>query len=198
MDILKKGTINWNSSLIGHFLHSKLPFKVVEPAAMRMWGNYGLQKVLLHEKGYYIFKIKEPADRDNVLALGPWYISNRLIKLQYWKEGVNILQESCPKAPVWVKLHHLPYSYWTEEGLSYVASGIGRPLFTDKITTKLDPMPFARICVEMNASSSFPESLCVAVMNDDSEDLEFVDVKVEYQNRPASCPTCQIFGHSRI
>lgn len=133
-----------------------------------------------------------------VLALGPWYISNRLIKLQYWKEGASLSNEVCTKAPVWVKLHHLPYSYWTAEGLSSVASGIGKPLFTDKITAKLDPMLFARICVGMHVTSNFPETLSVAVMNDNSEDFTFEEVRVEYQNRPASCPTSHTFGHSKL
>lgn len=48
----------------------------------------------------YIFKFKEADDRDNVLALDPWYISNRLIKLQHWKEGASLSDEACTKIPV--------------------------------------------------------------------------------------------------
>lgn len=79
-----------------------------------------------------------------------------------------------------------------------MASGIGKPLFTDKITAKLDPMPFARICVEMHVTSKFSETLSVAVMNENSEELTFEEVRLEYQNRPTSCPSCLTFGHSKL
>lgn len=55
-EVLKRGNQLWASSLIGHFLQSKLPFKVVEPIVRRLWGNKGLMNVFLHDKGFYIFK----------------------------------------------------------------------------------------------------------------------------------------------
>ncbi|KAL0445023.1 UNVERIFIED_CONTAM: hypothetical protein Slati_2225000 [Sesamum latifolium] len=33
------------------------------------------------------------------------------------------------EVPVWIRLRHLPVELWTNEGLSIVASGIGRPLY---------------------------------------------------------------------
>lgn len=39
IEVLKKGNQLWASSLVGYFLHSKLPYKVVEPIARRLWGN---------------------------------------------------------------------------------------------------------------------------------------------------------------
>lgn len=132
--VFKRGLELWSNSLVGCFLHSKLPFKVVEPIDQKLWGSLGLSKVLLHEKAYYIFKFNSAEERDNILALGPWYISNKQIILKHWKEGINITKETCTKAPIWVKFHNIPLSYWTEEGLSYIASGVGKPLFLDKVT----------------------------------------------------------------
>ncbi|KAL2226609.1 UNVERIFIED_CONTAM: hypothetical protein Sindi_2019600 [Sesamum indicum] len=37
------------------------------------------------------------------------------------------------QAPIWIKLRHLPMEYWTTEGLSIVASGVGKPLYPDAI-----------------------------------------------------------------
>lgn len=109
--MLKKGRDLCSNSLMRFFLHSKLPFKVVEPMVQKLWGKMGLSKVLLHDKGYYIFKFASAKDRENVLAMGPWYISNKQILLKKWKEGIDITSESCSKAPIWVKLHGLPLSY---------------------------------------------------------------------------------------
>lgn len=127
----------------------------------------GLSKVLLHEKGYYIFKFNSAVDRDNVLALGPWYISNKQIMLKHWKKGINVTKESYPKAPIWVKLRHIPLSYWNVEGLSYIASGVGKPLFFDKVTEKFDTLPYARMCVEIDVDTPLPSSLLVVVFDDD-------------------------------
>ncbi|KAL0298047.1 UNVERIFIED_CONTAM: hypothetical protein Sangu_3164500 [Sesamum angustifolium] len=46
--------------------------------------------------------------------------------------------------PVWIRLKHLPMEYWTEEGLSTVASGVGTPLYTDGITRECSRLDFAR------------------------------------------------------
>lgn len=158
----------------------------------------GLSKVLLHEKGYYIFKFNSAEARENILAMGPWYISNKQILLKKWKEGIDITREACSKAPVWVKFHGIPLSYWTAEGLSYIASGVGKPLFLDKVTERLDPLPYARICVEIDVAAPLPRSLPVIILNEDEHEERSVDVTVEYQNRPPSCSVCKTFGHSLI
>lgn len=86
VNILKKGISLWSSSMVGFFLHSKLPYKLVDSVAHRLWGNMGLSKVYLHDKGYYIFKFNSLVDRDIVLASCPWHIASKLLILQPWKE----------------------------------------------------------------------------------------------------------------
>ncbi|KAL2235696.1 UNVERIFIED_CONTAM: hypothetical protein Sindi_1301800 [Sesamum indicum] len=46
--------------------------------------------------------------------------------------------------PVWIKLRHLPMEYWTTDGLSTVASGVGKPLYPDAITRACMRLDFAR------------------------------------------------------
>lgn len=106
--ILQKGNNLWASSLVRFFFHSRLPFKGVEPIAMRIWGGLGLSKVYLHDKGYYVLKFNSIESRDNILALGPWHFASRLIVLQPWKEDVDIVKDDCKKMPLWVKLSRIP------------------------------------------------------------------------------------------
>lgn len=197
-DVLKRGNQLWSSSLVGYFLHSNIPFKVVEPIAKRLWGNMGLTSVFLHSKGYYIFKFKSVSARDNVLASGPWHFASKVIVLQPWKEGVEFSKSDQLKIPIWVKLSQIPLSYWSDEGISYLASAIGRPLFTDEMTSKHDLMQFARVCIEVQASFSFPSSINVVVLNEETSEDIIVPVSVEYQSRPPSCPSCKVFGHSPL
>lgn len=109
--ILKLGLIKWSSSLVGHFIHSKLPFKLVETSAKKLWGHLGLIKVYLHDKGYFIFKFDSVRERDNVFASGPWYIASKFLCLQPWQEGVNFIKTDCSKVPIWVKFSNIPLSY---------------------------------------------------------------------------------------
>lgn len=111
VEVLKRGNQIWSTSLVGYFLHSKLPFKVVEPIARRLWGNMGISKVILHSKGYYIFKFQTAADMDNVLASGPWHFASKVVVLKPWKEGVEFAKADCDKFPIWVKLSNIPLSY---------------------------------------------------------------------------------------
>lgn len=158
----------------------------------------GLSKVILHSKGYYIFKFHSVAERDNVLASGPWHFASKIIVLQPWKEGAEFFRTDCDRFPIWVKLSQIPLSYWSAEGISYIASGIGKPLFTDDITSKFDLLNFARVCIEVNASFPFPSSINVTVLNEETLEDIIVPIEVEYQSRPPSCPTCKVFGHSPL
>jgi len=91
-----------------------------------------------------------------------------------------------------------PISYLSGPGLSYIASGIGKPLFVDKITEKLEPMNFARICVEISSTSGWPSSLEVVVLNEETKSEKVALVEVEYQNKPMSCSHCKSCGHSLL
>lgn len=185
-------------SLVGYFLHSKLPYKLVEPIARRLWGNKGLSKVFLHDKGYYIFKFQSIADKDNVLASGPWHFASKLIILVPWKEGSEFTKDVCRKIPMWVKFSNVPLSYLNSDGISFLASGIGKPLFVDEVTSNLEPMHFARVCIEITADFSFPSSIDVTVFDEDSAEEIVVSVDVEYQSKPPTCPGCKVFGHSPV
>ncbi|KAL0308169.1 UNVERIFIED_CONTAM: Retrovirus-related Pol polyprotein from type-2 retrotransposable element R2DM, partial [Sesamum angustifolium] len=58
-------------------------------------------------------------------------------------------------------LKHLPLEYWTDDGLGTVASGVGIPLYTDKITKNCSRIDYARICVMLDYNSTLPKHLIV-------------------------------------
>jgi hypothetical protein len=55
---------------------------------------------------------------------------------------MQVLKLALSSVPVWVKFLHLPMEFWTSNGLSYVASGVGVPLYADKVTGAKTP----RVC----------------------------------------------------
>ncbi|KAL0420570.1 UNVERIFIED_CONTAM: hypothetical protein Slati_3079900 [Sesamum latifolium] len=68
---------------------------------------------------------------------------------------------------MWIKLRHLPVELWTNEGLSIVASGIGRPLYPDAITRACTRLDFARVCIMLDISSKLPKHIVIMVPQED-------------------------------
>ncbi|KAK4384120.1 Retrovirus-related Pol polyprotein from type-2 retrotransposable element R2DM [Sesamum angolense] len=73
--------------------------------------------------------------------------------------GVKKLKHT--EVSVWIKLRHLPIELCTTEGLSTMASGIGRPLYPDAITRACTRLDFARVCIMINVSSKLPNHVVI-------------------------------------
>ncbi|KAL0455474.1 UNVERIFIED_CONTAM: hypothetical protein Slati_0886600 [Sesamum latifolium] len=98
------------------------------------------------------------------------------------------------EVPVWVRLKQLPVEFWTDEGLSTVASGIGRPLYQDAITRACTRLDFARVCVMLDISSTLPKHIVVLIPKEDGGEAP-CRVDVEYEWLPPKCTTCNSLGH---
>ncbi|KAL0420557.1 UNVERIFIED_CONTAM: hypothetical protein Slati_3078600 [Sesamum latifolium] len=103
--------------------------------------------------------------------------------------------EEHTQVPVWIKLRHLPVELWTNEGLSIVTSGIGRPLYSDAITRACTRLDFARVCIMLDISSKLPKHIVIMVPQEDGGE-KACKVNVEYEWLPPKCNTCMSLGHS--
>jgi hypothetical protein len=63
-----------------------------------------------------------------------WHITNKPLILRKWTPGMQFLKLSLSSIPIWIKLHNLPIEFWNATCLSYVASGVGKPLCVDSVT----------------------------------------------------------------
>ncbi|KAK4383850.1 hypothetical protein Sango_3113100 [Sesamum angolense] len=117
--------------------------------------------------GYFLGR--RPFAMEEVIEGGPWLFQGQSIVLQFWEQSMSLRREKHTQIPVWIRLKHLPMEYWTDEGLSIVASGIGTPLYTDGITKECSRLDYAR------------------------EDPKRVDV--EYEWLPQRCTNCRSLGH---
>ncbi|GAV77631.1 DUF4283 domain-containing protein/zf-CCHC_4 domain-containing protein, partial [Cephalotus follicularis] len=99
--------------------------------------------------------------------------------------------EDCKSIPILVKLSRVPVQYLTMLGLSYIASVLGKALHMDANTTNRYALSFARVFIDMEASSSFPDSIVLEL-----DDGSNTTIGVEYPWRPSSCTLCKVFDHS--
>ncbi|GAV70399.1 DUF4283 domain-containing protein/zf-CCHC_4 domain-containing protein, partial [Cephalotus follicularis] len=141
--------------------------------------------------GVYFVKFDNGQARDWIMDNGPWDIWGYHLTLRKLSKGMSLTLENRKSIPVWVKLFKIPVHFWTKMGLSYIVSVLGKPLHMDLNTTNRYALNFARVCIDMAASSSFPDSIILEL-----EDGSKTTIGVEYPRRPASCNLCKVFDHS--
>ncbi|KAL0291679.1 UNVERIFIED_CONTAM: hypothetical protein Sradi_7017700 [Sesamum radiatum] len=110
--------------------------------------------------------------------------------------GAIVASAKTYKDSVWIRLKHLPMEYWTDDGLSAVASGVGIPLYADKITKACSRLDYARVCVLMDYTSMVPNHVVVIspILQDGKERPTRVDIQYEWL--PQKCTNCCSLGHS--
>ncbi|KAL0285440.1 UNVERIFIED_CONTAM: hypothetical protein Sradi_7174000, partial [Sesamum radiatum] len=83
---------------------------------------------------------------------------------------------------------------WTTEGLSIVASGVGKPLYPDAITRACTRLDFARVCVMLDISAKLLKHIVIMIPKEDGSEMA-CKVDVEYEWLPPKCTACHSLGH---
>ncbi|KAL0293021.1 UNVERIFIED_CONTAM: hypothetical protein Sangu_3246400 [Sesamum angustifolium] len=187
------GSKKWQSTAVGYFLGRRPYFPQLESFARANWK--GLQHVSATTSGFFFFRFCTRFAMEEVIEGGPWLFQGQPIVLQVWEQGMSLRRQQHTQIPVWIRLKHLPMEYWTDEGLSTVASGVGTPLYTDGITKECSRLDYARVCVMLDFNSELPKHLIVIspVLRNGKEDPKRVDV--EYEWVPQKCTNCRSLGH---
>ncbi|KAL0294831.1 UNVERIFIED_CONTAM: hypothetical protein Sangu_3209700 [Sesamum angustifolium] len=192
-EVVDNGSKIWHTTAVGYFLGRRPYFPQLESFARANWK--GLQHVSATSSGFFFFRFHTRFAMEDVIEGGPWLFLGQPIVLQCWEQGMSLRRQQHTHVPVWIRLKHLPMEYWTEEGLSTVASGIGTPLYSDGITKDCSRLDYARVCVMLNYNSDLPKHLVVIspVLRNGKEDPKRVDV--EYEWLPQKCSNCCSLGH---
>ncbi|KAL0294501.1 UNVERIFIED_CONTAM: hypothetical protein Sradi_6884100 [Sesamum radiatum] len=183
----------WANTAVGYFLGRRPYFHHVKEYVQSVWPM--VREVTATSNGFYFFQFKTNVAMEEVIEGGPWLFQGQPIILQKWTPGLVLRKLQHTQVPVWVKLRHLPVELWTDEGLSTVASGVGKPLYPDAITRACTRLDFARVCVMLDINSKLPRHLVIMVPHDDGSESP-CKVDIEYEWLPPKCTTCMSLGHS--
>ncbi|KAK8696966.1 hypothetical protein V6N13_113133 [Hibiscus sabdariffa] len=156
-----------------------------------LWGREGSVEIRFLAPSVYVINFPSQRVRDWVLESEPWHINQKDIILHKWSPGFLFDIVRLDSAPVWVKLWPMPWELFSQQGLSYVVSDLGKPQYMDRATTLKLQLEFAKVCVEVDASEDLSQSVLVAL-----GDGRIVDISVELVWSPPKCDHCKIFGHS--
>ncbi|KAL2235639.1 UNVERIFIED_CONTAM: hypothetical protein Sindi_1296100 [Sesamum indicum] len=190
---IRNGSKRWKTTAVGYFLGKRPYFHHLKEYALSVWP--GLREVTGTTNGFFFFQFKSVADMEDIIEGGPWLFQGQPIVLQKWEPGIVLRKLKHTQIPVWIKLRHLPVELWTEEGLSIVANGVGKPLYPDAITRACTRLDFARVCVMLDVNSKVPKY--IIIMTPDEEEGELpCKIDVVYEWLPPRCTSCMTMGHS--
>lgn len=157
------------------------------------WNTLGEIKICLLNSGVFVFVFSNEELRMKVLEQGPWSFENKLIILRPWKPDVMLTKEGTKSIQIWIRLSGLNLHFLLAHMLRRIFNAVGVSLFTDRMTTTMERMAYARICVEISADQVLRKIVPVIGPNGNS-----VEIAVIYEWLPCRCSKCKLFGHRDV
>ncbi|GKB11297.1 zinc knuckle CX2CX4HX4C containing protein [Tanacetum coccineum] len=198
--VVKKVSTHFEHTLYGYFIGKRMAFPVVEYYARNNWAKHGLKRIMMNNKGFFFFKFDSRAGLEAVLEGGPWLIRKSPIILKKWSMDTRLLKEELTRIPIWVKLHDVPIQVFEEDGISLIATFIGKPVMLDSYTSSMcndswGRSSFARCLIEVSSEADLVDVVTIGIPSLIGEDFTKETIRVEYEWRPPRCDVCKIFGH---
>nr|GEW75242.1 hypothetical protein [Tanacetum cinerariifolium] len=127
---------------------------------------------------------------NSMLENGPWFIHNHSLILQKWNPDVDLMKEDIRNVPVLVKLHGVPITAFSEDGLSAIAMKLGTLLMADSYISdmclqSLGRSSYVRVMIELRADVKLKDTIVVAMPKIMREGYYMCTIHVEYKWKPA-------------
>ncbi|GJR71801.1 zinc knuckle CX2CX4HX4C containing protein [Tanacetum coccineum] len=107
------------------------------------------------------------------------------IILKKWSMDTRLLKEELTRIPIWVKLHDVPIQVFEEDGISLIATFIGKPVMLDSYTSSMckirwGRVVFARCLSEVNLEADLVD---VVTIGDESSVVATSNVDYPYAEK---------------
>ncbi|GKE05329.1 zinc knuckle CX2CX4HX4C containing protein [Tanacetum coccineum] len=117
-----------------------------------------------------------------------------------YDEFQRFLKEELTRILIWVKLHDVPIQVFEEDGISLIATFIGKPIMLDSYTSSMcndswGRSSFARCLIKVDLEANLIDVVTIGVPSLTRDDFTKETIRVEYERRPPRCDLCKIFGH---
>ncbi|XP_019229452.1 PREDICTED: uncharacterized protein LOC109210484 [Nicotiana attenuata] len=178
-------TQKWKETVIGYVLGENPSFKEMLKFVYEVWNFINAPQVFLHDDGYFIFRFNSDDDKNSLIQQGPYTFHNRLLILKQWEPNFQMNKELTRKIPIWVIFPGLPIQYWTQENLGRIASYLGKPICSDRLTAEGERISYARMLVEMDVSQELPDDMLI-----EEEKGQYRVQTLEYEWKPVFCEKC--------
>ncbi|KAJ4843815.1 hypothetical protein Tsubulata_014017 [Turnera subulata] len=125
--LLAIGRKKYSMCLIGQFIGTSPKLGLIQAMAIKLWGRHGPVSVIPYSAGLYLLQFADESSLVRALHGGPWHIGGIPLLLCKWEVGIKPVDFNTSLIPVWVQMNNVPFELLTTEGLSYLASAIGKP-----------------------------------------------------------------------
>ncbi|GJW58707.1 zinc knuckle CX2CX4HX4C containing protein [Tanacetum coccineum] len=145
-------------------------------------------------------KVVEKAGLEAVLDGGPWLIRKSPIILKKWSMDTRLLKKELIHILIWVKLHDVPIQVLKEDGISLIATFIGKLVMLDSYISSVyneswGRSSFARCLIEVNSEADLVDIVTISIPSLSEDGFTKETIRVEYECRPSRCDICKIFCH---
>ncbi|GJY83446.1 zinc knuckle CX2CX4HX4C containing protein [Tanacetum coccineum] len=98
------------------------------------------------------------------------------IILKKWSMDTRLLKEELTRIPIWVKLHDVPIQVFEEDGISLIATFIGKPVMLDSYTSSMckirwGRVVFARCLSEVNLEADLVDVVTIGIPSLSDDDF---------------------------
>ncbi|GKA15468.1 RNA-directed DNA polymerase, eukaryota, reverse transcriptase zinc-binding domain protein [Tanacetum coccineum] len=127
--------------------------------------------------------------------------STILFSFQFsFMDGLDSMLENGQWFILWVKLHSVLVTAFSEDGVSVIATKLGTPLMLDSYTSGMCTQSwgrssYARAMIELRADVELKVNIVVAMAKISGEGHYICNIRVEYEWKPPRCMSCKIFRH---
>nr|GEU36512.1 hypothetical protein [Tanacetum cinerariifolium] len=123
---------------------------------------------------------------DAILKNVSWFIRNNLLIQKKWNPVVNLLKEDVGNDLIWVKLHGVPVTAFSEDNLSVVATKLGTPLMFDSYTLDTCMLSwgsssYVRAMIEVRTDVELKDTIMAAIPKLIGEGFYTCTISVEYE-----------------
>jgi hypothetical protein len=179
----------WKSCIVGYVAGKSPGFRYLNNIISNTL-NYEAT-LSVHDLGWLIYQFNKVEDKFAILSRGLYLVFRRPHILRPIPQFFNFSAEEMFRVPVWVKFPNLPLKCWTPNCLSKFANMFGKPLQSDRLTSTMARLSYARVLVEVNLIDVLPSSIKVILPNGST-----LNKKVVYETMPRFCKLCQVLSHS--
>ncbi|GJT97882.1 RNA-directed DNA polymerase, eukaryota, reverse transcriptase zinc-binding domain protein [Tanacetum coccineum] len=163
--------------------------------------KFGYKEIIDNGNGSWLFKFTMEDRLNEVAAKSPWMVHGKPLMVYKWDPGIGLDKVEPKVILVWVKLHNMPIEAWTNNGISAIASCLGKLKIMDSMKTYvcksgMGRIKFARVLVEIKVVKGLKEEIELQYMDKDQAVKGTKKIKVEYDRKPPICNHCNVFGHS--
>lgn len=182
------GTECWKGTLVGYVPGLSPKFRDMANYVNNRWKDVQVPRVHMRKFGVFLFDFRT-LEKMEVILRTRWFFQGHPLILTPWKPEMNLEDLHTDVVPVWVKFSDLHFSLWNPPTLSKMASYLGTPIKTDKLTAVKGKLDYARMLIEMRVSESVPKHVVI------EGPQGMLKWPVIYEWKPIRCSTCKKIGH---